>query len=103
MSEEILKALMQLFAIITKQDGGVEENEKKYVRSFLSQQLGESASDVYYNLFRQLIQVGKHRIIDIYHAQWSLLRQLFGQRRQCRGEPDVQTSRTSVASTLMAP
>jgi ABC transport system ATP-binding/permease protein len=51
MSEEILKALMHLFAIITKQDGGVEENEKKYVRNFLSQQLGESESEEYYNLF----------------------------------------------------
>jgi hypothetical protein len=29
MSEEILKALMQLFALIIKQDGGVEEKEKK--------------------------------------------------------------------------
>jgi len=39
-SEEILRALMQLFAIITKQDGGVEEKEKIYVKSFLLQQLG---------------------------------------------------------------
>ena len=51
MSEEILRALMQLFAIVTKQDGGVAENEKKYVYSFLTQQLGESESRVYYNLF----------------------------------------------------
>jgi len=51
MSEEILKALMQLFAILTKQDGGVEEDEKKYVRGFLDQQLGEKDSDEYYQLF----------------------------------------------------
>jgi ABC-type multidrug transport system ATPase subunit len=50
-SEEILKALMQLFAIITKQDGGVEEKEKSYVRSFLIQQLGETGTDEYYHLF----------------------------------------------------
>ena len=29
MSEEILKALMQLFALIAKQDGGVEEEREK--------------------------------------------------------------------------
>jgi len=51
MSEEILKALMQLFAILTKQDGGVEEDEKKYVRGFLNQQLGEKYTDEYYALF----------------------------------------------------
>jgi len=51
MSEEILKALMQLFAILTKQDGGVEEDEKKYVRGFLTQQLGEKHSEEYYQLF----------------------------------------------------
>ena len=42
---------MQLFAIITKQDGGVEEKEKSYVRSFLIQQLGETGTDEYYHLF----------------------------------------------------
>src|SRR6476661_11135822 len=31
MSEEILKALAQLFAIITKQDTGVSEKERNYV------------------------------------------------------------------------
>lgn len=51
MSEEILKALMQLFAIITKQDGGVEEKEKSYVKSFLVQQLGETGTDEYFSLF----------------------------------------------------
>ncbi len=51
MSEEILKALMQLFAIITKQDGGVEEKEKSYVKSFLIQQLGEAGTEEYFSLF----------------------------------------------------
>jgi uncharacterized tellurite resistance protein B-like protein len=50
-SEEILRALMQLFAIITKQDGGVEEKEKSYVKSFLNQQLGEAGPDEYFRLF----------------------------------------------------
>ena len=51
MSEEILKALMQLFAIIAKQDGGVEETERKYVRLFLRQQIGEHELESYLELF----------------------------------------------------
>lgn len=35
MSEEILKALMQLFAIISKQDAGSTDNQREFVRSFL--------------------------------------------------------------------
>jgi ABC-type multidrug transport system ATPase subunit len=42
---------MQLFAIITKQDGGVEEKEKLYVKNFLVQQIGEAAEEEYLNLF----------------------------------------------------
>ncbi|MCF8381523.1 MAG: ATP-binding cassette domain-containing protein [Bacteroidales bacterium] len=53
MSEEILRALMQLFAIIIKQDGGVEENEVKYVWTFLKTQLGESGADKYFDLFHE--------------------------------------------------
>lgn len=42
---------MQLFAIIIKQDGGVEDNEVKYVWTFLKTQLGESGTDKYFDLF----------------------------------------------------
>jgi ABC-type multidrug transport system ATPase subunit len=58
MSEEILRALMQLFAILTKQDGGVEEDELKYVRNFLRLQLGESENEVYFDLFREISEPG---------------------------------------------
>lgn len=51
MSEEILKALMQLFGLIAKQDGGVESNETEYVRTFLRQQLNTEAVEEYYKLF----------------------------------------------------
>lgn len=51
MSEEILKALMQLFAIIAKQDGGVEETERTFVITFLQQQLSEEAAKQYIELF----------------------------------------------------
>src|SRR6056297_1117702 len=51
MSEEILKALMQLFAIIAKQDEGVESNEREYVKNFLTQQLNDEAVPEYLALF----------------------------------------------------
>ena len=53
MSEEILAALMQLFALIIKQDGGVEESEKKYVRTFLSKQLSSEEVNRYYAQFEE--------------------------------------------------
>ncbi len=51
MSEEILKALMQLFAIIVKQDEGVEESEITYVKNFLTQQLNAEDVEEYLSLF----------------------------------------------------
>jgi len=53
MSEEILKALMQLFAIIAKQDEGVESNEREYVVNFLLQQVNDEAVGEYIELFDQ--------------------------------------------------
>lgn len=53
MSEEILKALMQLFGLLTKQDGGVESNETEYVRNFLKQQLNTEAVEEYFALFQK--------------------------------------------------
>jgi ABC transport system ATP-binding/permease protein len=53
MSEEILRALMQLFAIIAKQDEGVETNELEYIKNFLTQQLSEEQSKEYYALFEK--------------------------------------------------
>ncbi|MBX2914924.1 MAG: ATP-binding cassette domain-containing protein [Cyclobacteriaceae bacterium] len=51
MSEEILKALTQLFAIITKQDGGVSENERQFVIDFFQQELEKSAIEGYLQLY----------------------------------------------------
>jgi len=53
MSEEVLKALMQLFAIITKQDDGVEEKEKQFVKNFLITQLSDEKVNEYYALFEE--------------------------------------------------
>ncbi len=51
MSEQILKALMQLFAIIAKQDEGVVEQEEKFVKTFLESQLSKSQVSEYMDLF----------------------------------------------------
>ncbi len=51
MSEEILRALMQLFALIVKQDEGLERKEREYVQNFLIQQLNEDVVKEYLNLF----------------------------------------------------
>ena len=51
MSEEILRALMELFAIIIKQDGGLTEKEKTYVRKFLIHQIGAESAEAYFRIF----------------------------------------------------
>lgn len=51
MSEEILKALTQLFAIITKQDGGVTEKERQFVIGFFQQELDQDTIKEYLDLY----------------------------------------------------
>ncbi|OFX22219.1 MAG: ABC transporter [Bacteroidetes bacterium GWA2_31_9] len=59
MSEEILKALMQLFALIVKQDDGVEVNEVEYVRIFLKQQVNDDDVAKYFALFSEFAELDK--------------------------------------------
>ena len=59
MSEEILKALTQLFAIITKQDGGVTEKERNYVISFFQQQLDQDSIEEYLALYDKFADFSK--------------------------------------------
>src|SRR5512133_1425825 len=51
MSEEILKALMQLFAIISKQDEGTTKDQRSFVESFLSSQLNNQKVHEYLKLY----------------------------------------------------
>lgn len=51
MSEEILKALMELFALIVKQDGGMIPDEREYVTGFLNKQLSQETVSEYLALF----------------------------------------------------
>ena len=55
MSEEILRALMQLFAIITKQDDGASEDERGFVEHFLRQQLSSEVVKDYIALYDSFI------------------------------------------------
>ena len=51
MSEEILRALMELFALIVKQDGGMIASEREWVVEFLRKQLSSDSVKEYLNLF----------------------------------------------------
>jgi ABC-type multidrug transport system ATPase subunit len=51
MSEEILKALMQLFAIISKQDDGSTTNQRDFVSSFLESQLNNQKVHEYLDYY----------------------------------------------------
>jgi ABC transport system ATP-binding/permease protein len=51
MSEEILKALTELFAIITKQDSGVSENERQYVINLFQTELDQDSIQAYIDLY----------------------------------------------------
>jgi len=64
MSEEILKALMQLFAIIAKQDVGLSVNEREFVQNFLKQQLNESSVKEYLALFDSFSETAKPKKED---------------------------------------
>ncbi|MFA0962852.1 ATP-binding cassette domain-containing protein [Roseivirga sp. BDSF3-8] len=55
MSEEILKALTQLFAIITKQDGGVTETERNFVIGFFQQELDQDSVKEYLELYDKYV------------------------------------------------
>ena len=59
MSEEILNALIQLLAIIAKQDEGVNIKELEYVESFLTQQLGHEAVQDYLTQFKKKAEIGE--------------------------------------------
>ncbi|MFY9310109.1 MAG: ATP-binding cassette domain-containing protein [Bacteroidia bacterium] len=55
MSERILKALMQMFAIIAKVDG-LNDNGRMIVQSFLKQQLNQELVDQYLAIFDEFLE-----------------------------------------------
>ena len=59
MSEEILKALTQLFAIITKQDGGVTDKERLFVIHFFQTELDQDTVEEYLSLYDKFSGYGK--------------------------------------------
>src|SRR5688572_6280482 len=61
MSEEILKALTQLFAIITKQ-GGVTENERQFVITFFRSELDQDGIKEYVDLYDEISGYNKQAL-----------------------------------------
>ena len=51
MSEEILRAMMELFALIVKQDGGMLQCERDFVSAFLSKQLPHQSANEFMHIF----------------------------------------------------
>lgn len=65
MSEEILKALTQLFAIITKQDGGPTDTERKFVIDFFKARLAAETVEEYITLYNDfLVDKRKKKRLD---------------------------------------
>lgn len=64
MSEEILDALMQFFAILAKQDDGLEENMIDYVRNFLESQVSREAVDPHMAYFLKKAGANKKKTDD---------------------------------------
>jgi ABC transport system ATP-binding/permease protein len=56
MSEEVLRALMQLFAIIANQDGGSGNQHEEYVKRFLKSQISDDRISEFLNYFSSFIK-----------------------------------------------
>jgi ABC-type multidrug transport system ATPase subunit len=61
MSEEILKSLAQLYAIITKQDGGVTESERNYVVNTFKKKLNLATAQEYIALYEEFLKDGEKK------------------------------------------
>ncbi|TAE19251.1 MAG: ATP-binding cassette domain-containing protein [Bacteroidetes bacterium] len=59
MSEQILEALAKLFALITRQDGGATEVERKFVIDYFKKELDENSVDRYTLLYDTEAEYGK--------------------------------------------
>ena len=64
MSEQLLKAVILLFAILAKVDG-VSEDEKANIKNFLLNRLNEKTALKYYDLFINLIEVYQQQSIKM--------------------------------------
>ncbi len=62
MSEEILKALTELFAIISKQDGGASEIERNYVINFFKQELDLARVSEYITQYDRFTEFGEYGV-----------------------------------------
>ncbi|MFQ3212949.1 MAG: ABC-type multidrug transport system ATPase subunit [Marivirga sp.] len=84
MSEEILKALTQLFAIITKQDGGVTEKERNFVIGFFQQELDQDSIKEYLELYDKIAGYGEVETIGTEEEEKKKKRKLTSVRDSVR-------------------
>lgn len=61
MSEEILRSLAQLFAIITKQDGGVIPIEREFVYNYFRKKLNLATAEEYIALYEDFLKDGESK------------------------------------------
>ena len=71
MSEEILKALMQLFALIIKQGSGAQAKEIEFVSNFIKEQLNEEDSAKYLELFNEYAELNSP--VGTYDASFTFI------------------------------
>ena len=63
MSERILKALMQLFSIVSEAED-ISDNSRKIVETFLKQQLNQQLVDEYLKLYDEFIEAKTKKSAD---------------------------------------
>ncbi|HUW93820.1 MAG TPA: ATP-binding cassette domain-containing protein, partial [Bacteroidales bacterium] len=64
MSEEIQRALMEMFALIVKQDGGMLQSEKDFVSAFLKKHLPYESADEYMRLFLDIAGPVQEKVLQ---------------------------------------
>ena len=69
MSERILKALMQMFAIIARVDG-INDNGRLIVQSFLKQQLNQELVDQYLKIFDEFCYILMAKLVVKVTNHW---------------------------------
>lgn len=109
MSEQLLKAIVQLFAIVAKER--ITEDERANIKEFLSLHLNQSATRFYLNLFDEFSKAAKHAnqdlpTIDVETAEfvddWSQVMQIAKQVNQALTKPQKEVLVTKIIELIYA-
>src|SRR6478735_3684974 len=103
MSEELLKAIVQLFAIVAKER--ITEDERANIKEFLSLHLNQEATRFYLNLFDEFTKSAKQpkrdlSNIDVETAEfvddWSQVMQIAKKVNQALTKPQKEVLVTKI-------